>query len=169
MLAGTHEVPFGNLAKLEQVLKECKVAAVVLEPIQAEAGIILPAKDYLAEVQKLCHKYDALLVLDEVQTGMGRTGRFLAAERYEVTPDMVVLAKALSGGLVPVGAVLMSEAIYQSVFHSLGRAFIHTSTFSESSLAMRAGLATMEVLDREGLAERADKLGSLCAIVCASR
>ncbi len=159
MLAGTHEVPFGNLAKLEQVLKECKVAAVVLEPIQAEAGIILPAKDYLAEVQKLCHKYDALLVLDEVQTGMGRTGRFLAAERYEVTPDMVVLAKALSGGLVPVGAVLMSEAIYQSVFHSLGRAFIHTSTFSESSLAMRAGLATMEVLDREGLAERADKLG----------
>jgi ornithine--oxo-acid transaminase len=159
MLAGTHEVPFGDLAKLEKLLKEYKVAAVVLEPIQAEAGIILPPRDYLTEVQELCHRYGALLVLDEVQTGLGRTGRFLAAERYDVQPDMIVLAKALSGGLVPVGAVLMSEAIYKSVFHSLRRAFIHTSTFSESSLAMRAGLATIEVLDREGLAERADRLG----------
>ena len=96
---------------------------------------------------------------DEVQTGLGRTGKFLALHRYDVQPDMIVLAKALSGGLIPIGAVLMSNAIYKSVFHSLGRAFIHTSTFSENSLAMRAGLATLEVLEREKLAERADRVG----------
>jgi ornithine--oxo-acid transaminase len=159
MLEGTHEVPFGDLAALEKVLQRHKVAAVVLEPIQAEAGIVLPPPGYLAEVQRLCQAHGALFVLDEVQTGMGRTGTFLAAERYRVTPDMIVLAKALSGGLVPCGAVLMTDAIYKSVFHSLRRAFIHTSTFSENSLAMRAGLATMQVLDREHLAGRADSLG----------
>jgi len=90
-------------------------------------------------------------VLDEVQTGMYRTGTFLAAHHFGVEPDMVILAKALSGGLVPVGAVLMSEEICDSVYSSLPRAFVHTSTFSENSLAMRAGLATLEVLEREEL------------------
>lgn len=160
MLSGTHEVPFGDLKALEKVLASKKIAAVVLEPIQAEAGIILPPSGYLSEVQGLCHQYGALFVLDEVQTGMGRTGTFLAAHRYGVEPDMVVMAKALSGGLVPCAAVLMTDAIYKSVFHSLRRAFIHTSTFSENCLAMRAGLATIEVLDQERLVERADSLGT---------
>ncbi|HEY4049898.1 MAG TPA: aspartate aminotransferase family protein [Acidobacteriaceae bacterium] len=159
MLEGTHEVPFGDLPALEKTLQQHKVAAVVLEPIQAEAGIILPPPRYLSGVQRLCQTHGALFVLDEVQTGMGRTGTFLAGERYGATPDMIVLAKALSGGLIPCGAVLMTDAIYKSVFHSLRRAFIHTSTFSENSLAMRAGLATMQVLDREQLAPRADSLG----------
>ncbi len=159
MLEGTHEVPFGDPAKLEKLLKAHKIAAVVLEPIQAEAGVNLPPAGYLAEVQRLCEKYGALFVLDEVQTGLGRTGKFLALHRYDVEPDMIVLAKALSGGLIPIGAVLMSDAIYKSVFHSLGRAFIHTSTFSENSLAMRAGLATLEVIEQEKLAERADTVG----------
>ena len=159
MLDGTHAVPFGDSAKIEKLLKERKIAAVVLEPIQAEAGIILPPAGYLANVQRLCRKYGTLFVLDEAQTGIGRTGRFLAAERYNVQPDMIVLAKALSGGLVPIGAVLMTDIIYKSVFYSLRRAFIHTSTFSENALAMRAGLATLKVLRRERLAERADTMG----------
>ncbi len=159
MLAGTHEVPFGELPALETLLKTKTIAAVVLEPIQAEAGIVVPSPEYLPSVQKLCQKYGTLLVLDEVQTGMGRTGRFLAAQRYGVEPDMVVMAKALSGGLVPCAAVLMTEAIYHSVFHSLRRAFIHTSTFSENAMAMRVGLATVEVLDHERLVERSDSLG----------
>ncbi|HVC89909.1 MAG TPA: aspartate aminotransferase family protein [Acidobacteriaceae bacterium] len=159
MLDGTHAVPFGDSAKIEKLLKERKIAAVVLEPIQAEAGIILPPAGYLANVQRLCRKYGTLFVLDEAQTGIGRTGRFLAAERYNVQPDMIVLAKALSGGLVPIGAVLMTDIIYKSVFHSLRRAFIHTSTYSENALAMRAGLATLKVLRRERLAERADTMG----------
>jgi ornithine--oxo-acid transaminase len=99
----------------------------------------------------LCRERGALFVLDEVQTGVGRTGRFLAADHYGVSPDMIVMAKALSGGLVPVGAVLMTEEIYEAVYGSLRRAIIHTSTYSENSLAMRAGLATLEVLDRERL------------------
>jgi ornithine--oxo-acid transaminase len=98
-------------------------------------------------------------VLDEVQTGMYRTGPFLAAHRFGVEPDMVILAKALSGGLVPVGAVLASEEISHAVFSSLRRAFLHASTFGENSLAMRAGLATMDVLERESLGERGARLG----------
>ena len=159
MLSGTHEVPFGDLAAMEATLRAHKVAAVVLEPIQAEAGIVLPPAGYLAEVERLCTRYGALFVLDEVQTGMGRTGTFLAGERYGVTPDMIVMAKALSGGLIPCAAVLMTDAIYKSVFHSLKRAFIHTSTFSENSMAMRAALATLEVLDSEQLVARSDYLG----------
>jgi ornithine--oxo-acid transaminase len=160
MLEGTHQVPFGDLDALEDVLRGRKVAAVVLEPIQAEGGIILPPPGYLPGVEKLCAKYGSLFVLDEVQTGMGRTGTFLASNRYGVHPDMIVMAKALSGGLVPCGAVLMTDAIYKSVFHSLRRAFIHTSTFSENAMAMRVALATVEVLIREHLIERADKVGT---------
>jgi ornithine--oxo-acid transaminase len=160
MLGGTHEVPFADLPAIEKLLVTKKIAAVILEPIQAEAGIVLPPASYLAGVQTLCHKHGALFVLDEVQTGMGRTGTFLAGQRYGVDPDMIVMAKALSGGLVPCAAVLMSDAISKSVFHSLRRAFIHTSTFSENSLAMRAGIATIEVIKRERLSERADSLGA---------
>jgi ornithine--oxo-acid transaminase len=107
----------------------------------------------------LCRRYGTLFVLDEVQTGMYRTGTFLAAHQFGVEPDMVVLAKALSGGLVPVGAVLMSDEVCDSVYSSLPRAFVHTSTFGENSLAMRAGLATLEVLEREELGERAIERG----------
>lgn len=160
MLEGTHRVPFGDLDALEHVLRGRQVAAVVLEPIQAEGGIILPPAGYLPGVERLCAKYGSLFVLDEVQTGMGRTGTFLAGNRYGAHPDMIVMAKALSGGLVPCGAVLMTDAIYKSVFPSLCRAFIHTSTFSENAMAMRVGLATIEVLVREHLIERADKVGA---------
>lgn len=97
--------------------------------------------------------------MDEVQTGLYRTGRFLAAHNFSTEPDMVVLAKALSGGLIPSGALLMSEAVYEPVYGSLQRSIIHTSTFGENSLAMRAGLATIEVLERERLGERAAAAG----------
>jgi ornithine--oxo-acid transaminase len=160
MLGGTHEVPFGDLAAIEKPLATKTIAAVILEPIQAEGGIVLPAADYLAGVQKLCQTYGTLFVLDEAQTGMGRTGTFLAGQRYRVEPDMIVMAEALSGGLVPCAAVLMTDEIHESVFHSLPRAFVHSSTFSENSLAMRAGLATMHVLQQERLVARAESLGN---------
>ena len=159
MLSDTFEVPFNDSAALEQVLTANKIAAVVLEPIQGEAGIVAPEPGYLATVQDLCHKHGALFVLDEVQTGMGRTGRFLAGQHYGVSPDMVVMAKALSGGLVPCGAVLMTDEVYEAAYGSLKRAIIHTSTYSENGLAMRAGLATLAVLDKERLTERAESTG----------
>ena len=161
MLADTYQVPFGDLHAMEQALRTHQIAGVILEPIQAEAGIVVPPADYLLQVQRLCAKHGALFILDEVQTGMGRTGTFLAGERYGVAPDMIVMAKALSGGLVPCAAVLMTDAIYKSVFHSLRRAFIHTSTFSENAMAMQAGLATIEVLRQERLVERSERLGML--------
>ncbi len=159
LLPGTEAIPFNDLKELERKLMTKKFAAFILEPIQAEAGIRLPEKNYLKEVQRLCHRYGTLFVLDEVQTGVYRTGPFLAAHHYGVEPDMVILAKALSGGLVPVGAVLMSEKISDAVYSSLAKANIHTSTFGENALAMRAVLATLDVLEGERWGERSETLG----------
>lgn len=159
MLPATEGVPFGDLAQLERRLATKKFAAFIVEPVQAEAGIRVPDSDYLASAQSLCRRYGTLFVLDEVQTGMFRTGDFLASQTFGLDPDMVILAKALSGGLVPVGAVLMSEAVSDSVYDSLKRAIVHTSTYSENSLAMRAGLATLDVLQNEKLGERGRTLG----------
>jgi ornithine--oxo-acid transaminase len=130
-----------------------------MEPVQSEGGIHVPPREYMQAAQALCRKYGTLFVLDEVQTGMFRTGRFLAAHHFGVEPDMVILAKALSGGLIPIGAVLMTEPVYQSVFNSLANAIVHASTFSENSVSMRAGLATLDVLERERLGERAGRMG----------
>jgi ornithine--oxo-acid transaminase len=160
LLADMEEVPFEDLSALESKLAAKTVAAVVLEPIQGEAGIRVPDENYLRGVQALCRKYGTLFVLDEVQTGLARTGKFLAAHHYGVEPDMVVLAKALSGGLIPIGAVLMSNEVYDSVYDSLKRAIIHTSTYSENGLAMRAGLATLEVIQAENLSRQAESLGT---------
>jgi ornithine--oxo-acid transaminase len=155
MLADTEAVPFGNLAALEHKLASKRFAAFIVEPVQGEGGVRVPPPVYLETVQALCHRHGTLLVVDEVQTGMYRTGRFLASHYYNIEPDMIVLAKALSGGLVPSGALLMSDQVYQSVHGSIARAIVHTSTFSENGLAMRAGLATIEALEREHLGERA--------------
>jgi ornithine--oxo-acid transaminase len=160
MLPGTQAVPFEDLADLERHLATRKFAAFILEPVQSEGGIRVPEPVYLRAAQDLCRRYGTLFVLDEVQTGLYRTGTFLAAHRFEVEPDIVILAKALSGGLIPVGAVLMTEAVSNSVFSSLKRAFVHASTFGENSLAMRAGLATLDVLEHESLGERSSTLGA---------
>ena len=161
LLPGAESVPFANLAELETKLATKKFAAFVVEPIQSEAGVRVPPADYLRAAQALCKKYGTLFVLDEVQTGLYRTGPFLAAHHWGLDPDMVVLAKALSGGLVPSGAVLMSDEIYESVYSSLGRSIIHTSTYSENGLAMRAGLATLQTLQDEGLGKRSEMMGQL--------
>ena len=161
MLSGTEAVPFGELAALEKKLATKRFAAFIVEPIQAEGGIRLPDAVYFQKAQELCRRHGTLLVLDEVQTGMHRTGAFLAGQHYQADPDMVVLAKALSGGLVPTAAVLMTDDIYASTYGSFKRAIVHTSTFSENSLSMRAGLATLEVLDRECLGARAQAMGEV--------
>jgi len=159
LLPDTAAIPFGDLAALERELKTKRFAAFIVEPIQSEAGVVIPTSDYLRNAESLCRRYGTLFVLDEVQTGMYRTGKFLAAHHFGVEPDMVILAKAMSGGLVPCGAVLMSEDVCDSVYSSLPRAFVHTSTFSENSLAMRAALATVEVLEGERLGERCMEAG----------
>ena len=159
MLPDTEQIPFGNLQALEEKLATRKHAAFIVEPIQSEAGIRVPARDYLLGAQASCKRFGTLFVLDEVQTGMYRTGPFLASHLFHTDPDMVVLAKALSGGLIPCAAVLATDAVYDSVYGSLKRALIHTSTFSENGLAMRAGLATLNVLERGGLGDRSIVMG----------
>ncbi|HEV3307854.1 MAG TPA: aspartate aminotransferase family protein [Candidatus Sulfotelmatobacter sp.] len=159
LLPETAVVPFGDLAALEKALATQSYAAFFVEPIQAEGGIRVPQQNYLEDAQALCQRYGSLLVADEVQTGMFRTGPFLASHHFGITPDIVVLAKALSGGLVPVSAVLMSDEIHRSVFSSFKRSIVHASTFSENSLSMRAGLATLDVLEEQRLGERATEIG----------
>ena len=119
LLPDTEAVGFNDLKALEKKLETKKFAAFILEPVQAEAGILIPEGNYLQEAQRLCRRYGTLFVLDEVQTGVWRTGPFLAAHHFGVQPDMVILAKALSGGLIPVGALLMSEKISNAVYSSL--------------------------------------------------
>jgi len=158
-LPDTKEIPFGDEKALEEKLSSRKFAAFIVEPIQSEAGIRIPAREYLETAQALCKSNGTLFVLDEVQTGMYRTGPFLASQLFHADADMIVLAKALSGGLIPSAAVLTTDEVYDSVYGSLKRALIHTSTFSENGLAMRAGLATLNVLEREGLGDRAIATG----------
>jgi ornithine--oxo-acid transaminase len=158
-LPDTQGVPFGDIEALEKAVAGKQHAAFIVEPVQSEGGIRVPSRAYLQKAQELCRRAGTLLVLDEVQTGMYRTGTFLAAHQFDLQPDMVVLAKALSGGLVPVSAVLMTNKIYRAVYSSLKRAIVHASTFSENSLSMRAGLATLDILKNEQLGLRALQLG----------
>jgi len=157
-------IPFNDLDALEAELRKGDVAAFIVEPIQGK-GVNIPSPGYLSGAIKLCRKYNAIFIDDEVQAGMGRTGKFLAIEHDgpDVDPDIVVLSKALSGGFVPVGAVLAKKWIHEKVFSSMQRSVVHSSTFSQGSFAMAAGLAALDVLDRENLIERAraygDKIG----------
>jgi len=155
-------VPFNDLVALEAELQKGDVAAFVVEPVQGK-GVNLAAPGYLLESQRLCRKHGALFVADEVQSGMGRTGKFLAIEHDgpDVDPDIVILAKTLSGGFVPVGAVLCKKWIHEKVFSSMQRSVVHSSTFSQGSLAMAAGLAALDVLDRHQLMANATRMGDL--------
>jgi len=154
-------IPFNDLEALEKELKKGDVAGFIVEPVQGK-GVNLPAPGYLLAAQQLCRKHGALFIDDEVQTGMGRTGKFLAIEHDgPVDPDIVVLAKSLSGGFVPVGAVLCKKWIHEKVFSSMQRSVVHSSTFSQGSFAMVAGLAALDVLDREHLIANAAKMGDL--------
>ncbi|HXA54952.1 MAG TPA: aspartate aminotransferase family protein [Solirubrobacteraceae bacterium] len=160
LLPACAAVPFGDLDALKRELDRGDVAAFVVEPIQGK-GVNLPPPGYLQGVQERCRAAGALFVCDEVQTGLGRTGRFLALEHWDLQPDVVCLAKALSGGLVPIGAVLVSRAAFDRVFDGMERAVRHGSTFGGNDLAAAAGLATLRVLEREGLVEHAARMGEL--------
>ncbi|WP_407159740.1 aminobacteriohopanetriol synthase HpnO [Bradyrhizobium sp. STM 3557] len=159
LLPGCTSVPFNDLAALEQALSSREIAAFIVEPIQGK-GVNIPSDDFLPGAAALCKKYGTIFVADEIQTGMGRTGRFLAVEHWNVEPDMVLLSKALSGGHVPVGALLTRKAIFDKIFNRMDRAVVHGSTFAKNDLAMAAGIATLEVLKAEKLIEAAAKRGA---------
>jgi ornithine--oxo-acid transaminase len=158
LLPDTHRVPFDDLEALEAVLARGDIAAFFVEPIQGH-GVNVPSVAYLPEAARLCRNHGALLVVDEIQTGLARTGRMWAFEHWQVEPDIVLAAKALSGGFAPVGAILMRRKIFDALFSNMVRAPVHGSTFSKNDLAMAAGIATLEVIEDEGLVGHAERLG----------
>lgn len=155
MQSFTH-VDFGSIDSLAEVLDE-ETAAVILEPIQGEGGIIVPPAGYLKEVRKLCTQAGALLIADEVQTGIGRTGKWFGVDHEEVAPDIMALAKALGGGIMPIGAFVGTPEVWQSLIEA---PFLHTSTFGGNQMACAAGLATLKVIKEEDLLARATVSGS---------
>jgi ornithine--oxo-acid transaminase len=159
LLPGCTQIEFNDLAALEQALSSRQVAAFIVEPIQGK-GVNLPSDEFLPGAAALCKKYGTIFIADEIQTGVGRTGKFLAVEHWNVEPDMVLLAKALSGGHVPVGALLTRKSIFDKIFNQMDRAVVHGSTFAKNDLAMAAGIATLDVIKHERLVEQAAKRGA---------
>jgi ornithine--oxo-acid transaminase len=160
LLPGFDKVPFGDLDALEAELRREDVAIFLVEPVQGH-GVYLPPDDYLAGAQDLCRRYGTLFAIDEVQTGLGRTGKLFAFEHWSLDPDLVTIAKSLSGGYVPAGALLMSRRVYDGVFDSLEHSVSHGSTFAPNDLAMAAGLATLQELDDARLVDHSSRIGEL--------
>lgn len=158
LLPGFTMLAMNDLEGLERELRKGDVAAFIVEPIQGK-GVYIPEDDYLPEAQRLCRKYGALFISDEVQVGMGRTGRFLACEHWGLEPDIVTLSKSLGGGYVPVSACVTRRSIHDKMFSKLDRCQVHSTTFGGNDVAMALGLATLHVLEAEGLVERAARLG----------
>jgi len=158
LLPNCNAIPFNDLEALEKALSTKDVAAFIVEPIQGK-GVNVPDDNYLPEVERLCKKYGTLFVADEIQTGLGRTGKFWAIDHWGVKPDMILMAKALSGGFIPVGAVAMTQKIMDTVFNRMDRAVVHGSTFAKNNMAMAAGLATLQVMEDEKLVENSAKVG----------
>ncbi len=158
LVAGFRHVPYGDAGAIEKALGD-STAAVILEPIQGEAGVIVPPEGYLREVRELCRRAGVLLIMDEVQTGLGRTGWLFACQAEEVVPDIICLAKALGGGVMPIGAFASTAEIWK-VFEP--NPLLHSSTFGGNPLACRAALAALEVIVRDDLPGRARSLGEYC-------
>ena len=158
LLGDCAAVPFNDLTALEDKLRTRQVAAFIVEPIQGK-GVHLPNPDYLRNAAELCRRYGSLFIADEIQCGLGRTGKFFAVEHFDVKPDMILVAKALSGGHVPIGAVMTRKDIYDKLFNRMDRAVVHGSTFAKNDLAMAAGIATLEVIESEKLVENAARTG----------
>jgi ornithine--oxo-acid transaminase len=157
-LLNATQIPLGDLGALEAELRKGDVAALIVEPVQGH-GVMMTPPGFLPAAKKLLHKNGALLICDEVQVGLGRTGRFFSYEFDDVQPDIVTVAKALSGGFVPVGAMLTTDKIYASVYSSMDKIMVHSTTFKGGPLAMAAGLAALAVIDDEGLVDNAAQRG----------
>ncbi|CAI5658639.1 ornithine aminotransferase, mitochondrial isoform X2 [Oreochromis niloticus] len=153
-MPGFELVPFNDIPALEKALQDQNVAAFMVEPIQGEAGVVVPDQGYLTKVRELCTKYNVLWIADEVQTGLARTGRRLAVDHEDVRPDVVILGKALSGGVYPVSAVLCDDEIMLTI-----KPGEHGSTFGGNPVACRVAIAALEVMEEEKLADNAQRMG----------
>lgn len=155
LLPGCRTIPFADIEALDQALDQ-SVAGFLVEPVQGEGGIHVASPEYLRRAREICSERGVLLIADEVQSGLCRTGRWFGVDHAGVEPDVMTLAKALGGGVMPIGATLMTPAVAAAY---AGRPTLHTSTFGGNPLACRAALAALEVMEEEGLCERAEQAG----------
>ena len=153
-MPGYEIIPYNDLKSLEKSLKDPNVAGFMVEPIQGEAGVVVPDENYLPEAFKLCKKNNVLFIADEVQTGIGRTGKMLCCDHFGIKPDILILGKALSGGVFPVSAILSSNEIMLTI-----KPGEHGSTFGGNPLACKVAIAALNVIKEEELARNANKLG----------
>ncbi len=159
LIPGCHLVPFGDAAALREALEKHNAAAFIVEVIQGEGGIIMPPKGYLKEAEQLCRENGTLLIVDEIQTGMGRTGKMFACEHENIEPDIMCIAKSLGGGIVPLGVCISTHQVWEKAYGSMDRAALHTSTFGGNTRAMAAGIAAINVIHNEKLADNAREVG----------
>ncbi len=155
-MPGFDLVPYNDLPALEKALQNPEVAAFMVEPIQGEAGVVVPDEGYLTAVRELCTKNNVLFIADEIQTGLARTGKMLACDHEGVRPDILILGKALSGGVLPVSAVLADDFIMNNIHPGE-----HGSTYGGNPLACKVAMAALQVLEEEKLADRAEEMGAL--------
>lgn len=155
-MPGFITVPYNNLAALEESFQDKNIAAFMVEPIQGEAGVVVPDEGYLKSVKALCNKYNVLFIADEIQTGLARTGKMLACDHEDIKPDIVILGKALSGGTIPVSAVLCNDEIMMNI-----KPGEHGSTYGGNPLACVVAMAALQVLKEENMVENANKMGEI--------
>lgn len=160
LLPGATAIPMGDLDALEDELKKGDVAGFVFEPIQGK-GVFIADPSFYPQAQALCRRYGALFICDEVQTGFGRTGRMFAHQHWGIEPDIVTMAKALSGGFIPVGAICYRREIYDKVFSDMEHCVVHSNTFGRNVMAMAAGLATLDAMEEEKVVENAARIGNV--------
>jgi putrescine aminotransferase len=156
LLEGFTHIPFNDITALEAAVDE-ETAAVILEPVQGEGGINVPADGYMKQAEEIAHKKGALLIADEVQTGIGRTGTWFGVEHDGAKPDLMAVAKALGGGIMPIGSVIGTEAAWKGLIEA---PFLHTSTFGGGQMACAAGVATLQVIEEENLLQRSAETGA---------
>jgi ornithine--oxo-acid transaminase len=159
-LPGVVHVEMGDLAALEREVAQGDVAAFLFEPVQGK-GVKFPKDDFYRQAQALCRRHGTLIICDEVQTGLGRTGRWFGFEHWQLEPDIITLAKTLSAGYVPCGAVVTRRSIYQKVFNRLDRCIVHSTSFGRNNLAAACGITALDILEEEKLIENADRMGAL--------
>jgi ornithine--oxo-acid transaminase len=155
-MPGFEIVPYNNLEALEKAFQDSNVAAFMFEPIQGEAGVVVPDEGYISGIRKLCNEYNVLMIADEIQTGLARTGKMLACDHENTKPDILILGKALSGGTLPISAVLADDAVMLTI-----KPGEHGSTYGGNPLACKVAMAALEVLKEEKMAENAQEMGDL--------
>lgn len=153
-------IPYGDGSAVEKALSAGDIAAFIVEPIQGEGGIVVPPEGYLRQVRDICSRYGTLLIVDEIQTGFGRTGKIFACEHEGIVPDIMCVAKSFGGGVMPLAAYITNEQVWENAYGSIDKATLHTSTFGGNSRAAAAGIASLEVVWRENLAGQAEEKGN---------